>query len=116
MSSVDTTQKVTGHKISKEYRDRYANFSKNAHFEFGTVRKYSECSFAKTMFICCSKCENISNSDLFRANQQQDCARVDQARCAEEHSQYEGQSLPDWSQPRIKLLEGSIQGQSSYWS
>lgn len=33
------SQQVVGQKYSKEYRDRYANFSKNAHFEFGTVRK-----------------------------------------------------------------------------
>lgn len=26
---------VFGERISKEYRDRYANFSKGAHFSFG---------------------------------------------------------------------------------
>ena len=26
---------ITGERISKEYRDRYANFSKGAHFSFG---------------------------------------------------------------------------------
>ena len=26
---------VNGEKISKDYRDRYANFSKGAHFTFG---------------------------------------------------------------------------------
>ena len=26
---------VTGERISKDYRDRYANFSKGAHFSFG---------------------------------------------------------------------------------
>ena len=37
-------QTVAGEKISKEYRDRYANFSKGAHFVFGTQSKYSiEC-------------------------------------------------------------------------
>ena len=27
--------RVTGEKISKDYRDRYANFSKGAHFKLG---------------------------------------------------------------------------------
>lgn len=30
-----TDNTVTGEKISKDYRDRYANFSKGAHFSFG---------------------------------------------------------------------------------
>ena len=32
---LDNQNSVKGDRISKEYRDRYANFSKSAHFEFG---------------------------------------------------------------------------------
>ena len=32
---LDSQNSVKGDRISKEYRDRYANFSKAAHFEFG---------------------------------------------------------------------------------
>ena len=32
---LDSQNSVKGDRISKEYRDRYANFSKSAHFEFG---------------------------------------------------------------------------------
>ena len=33
--NLDSQNSVKGDRISKEYRDRYANFSKSAHFEFG---------------------------------------------------------------------------------
>ena len=32
---------VDGERISKDYRDRYANFSKGAHFSFGGQGKQS---------------------------------------------------------------------------
>ena len=32
---------LTGERLGKEYRDRYANFSKGAHFVFGSQGKKS---------------------------------------------------------------------------
>ena len=36
---------LTGERLGKEYRDRYANFSKNAHFVFGGQGKSHPRSF-----------------------------------------------------------------------
>ena len=44
--------KVVGQKISKEYRDRYANFSKGAHFVFGTQGKSTVTTLLDKMLTC----------------------------------------------------------------
>ena len=40
MLGIPKDNTVEGEQISKQYRDRYANFSKKAHFSFGGQGKY----------------------------------------------------------------------------
>ena len=42
---------VVAERVSKEYRDRYANFSKGAHFTFGGQGKNWLDQYAKNEFL-----------------------------------------------------------------
>ncbi len=42
---------MIGEKIAKGYRDRYANFSKGAHFEFGKMGEYQSYRVVNLTFL-----------------------------------------------------------------
>lgn len=58
--------KVVGQKISKEYRDRYANFSKGAHFVFGMQGKSTVTTRLDKMLTCAFSRWNQEVLDFIR--------------------------------------------------